>query len=221
MFDQIPLNDDSLYTNPEPRCPVVLVLDCSQSMHGERINELNAGLKAFEADLRDDPLAQKRCEIAMVSFGSTVQLVNDFVSAESFRPAQLTASGNTPLGGGVARALDLLDARKGQYRQAGLKYYRPWVFLVTDGAPTDAWKDAARRAREGEEQSHFAFFAFGVQGADFGVLREFSAKRPPQELRGTRFREMFLWLSSSLKRVSMSTPGTAVQLQKPGDEWTV
>ena len=221
MFEQIPLEEDTLFTNPEPRCPVVLVLDNSGSMQGERIKQLNEGLRALEQDLRDDPLAQKRCELAVLTFGNSVQLTTDFTTADAFEPPQLVASGATPMGAAVNRALDLLEARKQQYRQAGLKYYRPWVFLLTDGEPTDAWEDAARRARDGEEQGAFALFAFAVEGASVHKLQQFSAKRPVQRLKGTRFREMFLWLSNSLKSVSRSTPGTAVQLVKPSDEWTI
>ncbi|SMB81320.1 vWA domain-containing protein [Deinococcus hopiensis] len=221
MFDQIPLDDDTLYSNPEPRCPVVLLLDSSGSMSGERINLLNQALRTFGDDLRDDSLAMKRCEIATVTFGERVEVVSDFASAEAFRHLTIIPNGQTPMGGAVHKAIDMLDARKAQYRNAGLKYYRPWIFLLTDGQPTDRWEDAARRAREGEEKSQFAFFAFAVEGANMDTLQQFSSKRPPQKLRGNNFREMFLWLSSSLKSVSRSTPGMAISLQKPSDEWTI
>ena len=65
---------------------------------------------------------------------------------------------------------------------------------------------AARRVKEGEEQRSFAFFAVGVEGADFNVLKEVSG-RAPLKLQGLRFRDLFQWLSNSQRSVSQSNPG--------------
>jgi uncharacterized protein YegL len=59
-------------------------------------------------------------------------------------------------------------------------------------------------------------FAIGVEGADFGVLRQISRQREPLQLKGLKtFQELFLWLSQSQKKVSGSRPGEAVQASSP------
>jgi len=68
--------------------------------------------------------------------------------------------------------------------------------------------------REGEASKAFAFFAIGVRGANMKTLKQISV-REPLMLDGLRFRELFSWLSSSLRSVSRSTPGTEVPLQPP------
>jgi len=68
--------------------------------------------------------------------------------------------------------------------------------------------------REGEASKAFAFFAIGVRGANMETLKQISV-REPLMLDGLRFRELFSWLSSSLRSVSRSTPGTEVPLQPP------
>lgn len=202
-------------TNPDPRCACVLVLDTSGSMHGEKIAQLNQGLLAFRDALQTDSVAQSRVEIAIVTFGPA-QLAQDFVTAGNFTPPTLTASGDTPLGAALQQSLDMLAIRKKLYKDNGTPYYRPWIFLITDGAPTDgnAWQAAATRIIDEENKKGVAFFAVGVEGADMNVLKQLST-REPLTLKGMEFREMFVWLSASLQKVSQSQPGTQVPLAAP------
>ncbi|MBK7542086.1 MAG: VWA domain-containing protein [Candidatus Competibacteraceae bacterium] len=199
--------------NPEPRCPCVLLLDNSWSMNGQPIVELNEGLASFKEELLADSLAAKRVEIAIVSFGP-VQVVNSFQTAEHFTPPELTAQKDTPMGLAIMQGLELLSQRKALYREHGIPFFRPWIFLITDGTPTDDWKSAAAEVRKGEESRAFAFFAVGVEGANLDILQQISM-RQPLRLRGLRFRELFQWLSNSMRSVSRSVPGTEVPLINP------
>lgn len=214
MADQVPFGDVEFVENPEPRCPCILVLDVSGSMAGEPIDELNAGLHAYKDSLVADSLAAKRVEVALITFGGQVNVVCDFTAVGNFQPPTLCTSGDTPLGHAVERAIDMVQERKSVYKANGIAYFRPWVFLVTDGGPTDAWKAAAARVHQGEASKAFAFFSVGVEGANFEVLKQLST-REPLKLKGLAFRSLFQWLSSSQQSVSRSAPGDAVPLQDP------
>lgn len=212
---QVPFGYPDLVSNPEPRCPCLLLLDTSSSMAGDAIAELNAGLQTFKNELEADSLAKQRVELAIITFGP-VQVHAEFRTADGFEPPLLHASGATPMGEAISRGLDMLEARKTDYKQAGVSYFRAWVFLITDGGPTDEWRMAARRVHVGEEGKAFNFFAVGVNGADMRTLGQIcSPDRQPLSLNGLHFRELFKWLSGSLSGVAKSRPGELVALPAP------
>lgn len=205
--------------NPEPRCPCVLLLDTSGSMQGPPIQALNEGLQAFKDELTRDELAKKRVEVAIVSFDSQVKVVQDFVTADQLEAPVLKAQGLTQMGTAIHQALDMIAARKTEYRNNGVTYYRPWVFMITDGEPQgdsdSVVEQAAQRIREEEHNKRVAFFAVGVEGANMERLSNI-VERTPVKLRGLDFREMFIWLSASMQRVSHSKIDEQVALPPPG-----
>ncbi|MBA3415628.1 MAG: hypothetical protein H0U10_10430 [Chloroflexia bacterium] len=117
--------------NPERRCPVLLVLDTSASMEGDPIAQVNEGLAQFERQLKVDALASLRVELAIVTFGGHVRVVDPktgqilaaadadaataFATVDGFVPPTLIAAGNTPMGEAVCTALGLLRGRKDLY----------------------------------------------------------------------------------------------------------
>lgn len=212
-LEQVPFLGVGFADNPEPRCPCILLLDTSGSMAGPKIAQLNAGLQYFSEQLKADTMAMKRVEVAVITFGP-VQTVQAFVTADSFIAPMLNTTGATPMGAAIKTAIDLLSDRKREYRANGVGFYRPWIFLITDGAPTDNIAAATTAVHEGEKSKSFMLYAVGVEGADFDQLRTI-AVREPLKLRGLSFQELFAWLSNSLSSVSRSQPGDAVPLENP------
>ena len=206
-----------LIDNPTPRCPVALVLDTSGSMSGEPIAQLNAGAQLFLDEVKRDDLARWSVDLAVYTAGGWADCLLDFIGVEQVAGfAPLAAGGGTPLGQATRMALDDLAARKKAYRDTGVPYYQPWLVLISDGAPTDDWLAAAQHACNLSAQRKLVSLPIGVQGADLSVLGQFSSK-PAVALDGLKFRELFLWLSASMARVSASTSCDAsVQLPSMG-----
>jgi uncharacterized protein YegL len=194
-------------------------------MSGDKIHELNSGLATLRTELLKDEQAAQRVELAVLTFGGKVEVVQDFISPSAFQPPVLAANGDTPMCAGILRGFELVEQRKARYEASDLDSYEPWIFMVTDGEPTDdaeLLEKAAGRIRQAEGQprgKRIAFFAVGVEGANMQRLARIS-KRPPLKLRGLRFSQLFRWVSQSLTRVSQSRIGDRVSLLNPiADGW--
>lgn len=205
-----------------PHCATVLVLDTSASMSGNKIAELNEGLRILTDELMQDDLAVKRVDLAVITFGKGVELVRPFTGISAFDPPELVAGGYTPMGEAILEAVRVVEERKSEYKRIGTDYYRPWIFLITDGQPTDMrkgdskWEEVINAVHEGEESHKFLFWALGVDHANTTLLREISPPgRTPLMLKEAKWGEMFLWLSKSLSQISDSRIGEQISLENP------
>jgi uncharacterized protein YegL len=214
-----PRDNSDLVDNPSTRCACMLVLDTSGSMAGAPITELNAGLQDFLKAVNEDEIASFALDLGVITAGGTVREILPFASASAIDGLEtLDAQGQTPLGRAVQFALDRLEQRKGQYKANGVAYYQPWLVIISDGAPTDAWQAAATQARQLSEQRRLVVMSVGVQGANLDILGQFSS-RPAKQLSGLKFREFFQWLSASMSRVSSSNSTSASVSLPKTDSW--
>lgn len=217
------IQEDDLIDNPTTRVPVVLCLDISYSMSGEKIQELNRGVKEFFNAVKNDEVAKYAVELCIVTFNSSAQKVLDFAGIErqmdKLNTINLVASGNTAMGAAVNMALDLLEKRKQEYKDKGVEYWQPWLVLMTDGQPTDVITSAAQRAVDLINDKKLTIFPIGIgDSANMEHLKKFSPKREPLRLKGLMITEFFDWLGKSVKTTSQSTFGTKVHLP-PVNTW--
>jgi uncharacterized protein YegL len=212
--------------NPQhPHCPSVLLLDTSASMAGAKLTQLVQGLQFFRDEVEAHELARKRVDVAVVTFGEEVRVVQSFTSVAQLELPELQASGRTPMGAAILTAIDLVERRKEEYRAQAVDYYRPWIFLITDGEPTDmhpgdpTWDSVVAAVHEGERLQHFLFFTVGVDSADLDKLRLISPPdRQPLKLRPGHFQEMFAWVANSQQQISMSRVGEQISVEDPTAE---
>lgn len=187
----------------------VLLVDTSGSMSsGNRIEELNQGLIEFGKALKEDSLACGAADVSIISFNATVNTIVPFTPAQYYQPPVLKATGMTAMNEAILTGLDALEARKQQYRELAVSYYRPWMFLLTDGLPTDdEYETAAKnRLKAAYEARKLNFFPMAIGNADVNTLRSYTPNGSGGVLRATsnNFREAFCWLSSSISVISNS-----------------
>lgn len=213
--------DVALIDNSDERAPLVLVLDCSGSMLDDnKIGLLNEGLKTLETELKNDPIAARCGRVLVISFGGdgNVELMGDWTDAMDFTPPELQAGGLTPMGAAMRCALDEVEAQKNLMRSAGVSYKRPIIMLLSDGEPTDDWRQVAEECKSAETAHKVNVMAIGIGSqANRETLGAFSNKGA-LNLSGLKFRELFIWLSRSIQAVSRAATGGTVQLN-PVDSW--
>ena len=207
--------------NPESRIPCVIVIDTSGSMMGEPIDEVNTGIRRFTEEIAADELTAMRADVAIIAFNHQYQVVVNFGEMPDMAETHLSAYGGTTMCPPLTAALDMIEARKGLYRESGVPYYRPIALLITDGYPNDRDADLkalATRIKTAEKERKLTFFGVGTEQADMDKLGMLSSLEP-QTLRGTNFVALFQWLSTSISRISHSQIGERVDLPAPTG-WT-
>ena len=209
-----------LPTNYEQKCPLVILADVSYSMEGKPIQELNKGLKEFQNQILNDPIASQRIDCSIISFSSEVTIEQEFALIDQFSMPKLKVSGSTKMASAIFEGIGQIDARKNWYKETGQTYYRPFVILLTDGYPDNDQNIEMVRAaiQRGYRDKKFLFWAFGVEGADMQLLKSFGHEGSIiQKIKGTEFVKLFKWLSQSMAAFSNSKPDEVLDI-KPRSE---
>jgi uncharacterized protein YegL len=215
--DQTEDIDVALQTSATQRTPCVLVLDTSGSMGAEgRINQLNSALQQFETTIRGDETLRQQVILSVIGFGTDVSVLRDWTQADEFTAPQLVAGGQTAMGEAMATAHAAVEDLRGKLKAQGIPYTRPWIFLMSDGGPTDNWQSAAAESRQRCEAKRAVVWPFGVTGADPQALHAFArSDMDVYSLENAKFDEIFRWLASSLGALASSRPGQQLQLPPP------
>ena len=119
------------------RLPIFFLVDVSESMVGESLYELEAGLKAIVSTLRTDPYALETAYLSVIVFAGKARTVNSLIELVSFYPPELPVGSGTALGSALNHLMDEIDQTVVTTTQDRKGDWRPIVFLLTDGHPTD------------------------------------------------------------------------------------
>ena len=212
--------------NKDQKCPVVLLLDTSGSMDGAPIDELNKALVQIKEDILNDTMLSNRLELGIVAFDDDARVERpiDLISPDTDLPI-LNIGGVTNLVAGMNKAIELVTDRKNFYKSNGEQYYRPFIVLFTDGAPTNTPEEIEeldQNIQKLSDEKRFIFLPFGVDGSDFNLLAKLAAQTADERLKNigtsykmkdvSKFTEVFQFVSASISGIMEKGGTQAVQL---------
>lgn len=218
MINQTTIETPRIAAPGEAHLACLLLLDTSASMAGAPIESLCKALSTFKQHAIKDPQTCKRVDIAIMQFDDDVNLVQDFVPIIDMKDSYpISTGGCTEMGKAILAAIDKVKERNRVYAKLGTPCYQPWIFMITDGAPTDDISEAAQRiAEESQKGAHgkLKFWSIGVPGYRKETFTTLSpdGKRMIELNTKTSFEGIFNWLSESIAVISVSQVGETPSL---------
>ena len=196
------------------RLPIFFVLDVSESMIGEDLRSLEAGVGEIVNSLRGDAHALETVHLSVLAFAGKARVLTPLMDLVSFYPPRLPVGSGTSLGAGLNLLMDELDKRVVRRSATQKGDYRPFVYLMTDGRPTDDVEPAIKRWANYEKRAALVAVAIGDH-ADTSVLGRLTPhvimfnQRNPGD-----FEEMIRWVTASISVQSQAVDSGTVSLAK-------
>lgn len=195
------------------RLPVYLLLDTSGSMTGEPIEAVKNGVQMMVHSLRQNPQAIETAFVSIITFNSEAKQLIPLTDLASFQTVDLKAAGTTALGAALSLLADKLEneVTKTTLEQKG--DWKPIVFIMTDGVPTDDWQAGFQKLKA-VKKGLIVGCAAG-NNADDKVLKEISDQ--VVRLSNTdadSIGKFFQWVSASIATTSTKVEETGIDLTK-------
>ena len=179
------------------RLPVYLVLDTSGSMSGEPIEALKNGVQVMISTLRQNPQAIETAFISVITFDSTAKQVIPLTDLASFQMVDLKASGVTALGEGLELLAMKIETEVAKTTPQQKGDWRPIVFIMTDGTPTDNWQKGLTEFKK--HKTAFTVACAAGHGADTNILKQITENVILLDTAdSTTISKFFQWVTASI-----------------------
>ena len=205
------------------RLPIFFLLDVSESMVGQPLNSVEEGMSRIVSSLRQDPSALETAHISIIAFAGKAKVISPLTDIISFYPPKLPIGGGTSLGLGLTTLMREIDEKIILKSSTQQRDWKPLIFLITDGKPTDNIKEAIK-----EWQDNYANKATMVaitlgDCANISILKQLTPHVLVYEgSSDDEFKRFFDWISASVQSHSQAIEQNrgdkqGINLQKIGE----
>jgi uncharacterized protein YegL len=179
------------------RLPVYLVLDTSGSMMGEPIAAVETGVQTLVSALRQDPYALETAYLSVITFDSKAKQIVPLTELTAFQMPSISANGLTSLGDALKLLANKIDTEVAKTTTEVKGDWKPLVFLMTDGGPTDDWQKGLAEFRK--RKTGMVVACAAGQAADTKVLKQITECVVQLDTAdSSTIKAFFKWVSASV-----------------------
>ncbi|MDD7515516.1 vWA domain-containing protein [Ruminococcus flavefaciens] len=173
-FDDDPLSATSV---SKKSLVIFFLIDTSGSMKGKKMGELNTVMEELIPEIRRVGEADTDVKVAVLTFSTEVRwMYSNPIPIEDFEWARLRASGVTSMGAAF-KELNHRMSRNSFLNSPSLSF-APVIFLMTDGYPSDDYKEGLRELQTNSWYKFGLKAALGIgQEANDNILAEFTGSK--------------------------------------------
>ncbi len=179
------------------RLPVYLLLDTSGSMSGEPIEAVKNGVQVMISSLRQNPQAIETAFISVITFDSVAQQIIPLTDLASFQMVDIRATGVTALGDALKLVANKIDTEVAKTTTEQKGDWKPLVFIMTDGIPTDDWQSGLAEFKK--RKTAFTVACAAGSGADTSILKQITENVVSLDTADSAsIGKFFLWVTASI-----------------------
>ena len=193
------------------RLPIYFLVDISESMVGEPIEQVQLGMRNIIQDLRMDPYALETVFVSVIAFAGKANALTPLTELYKFYPPVFPIGGGTSLGAAMDYLMNDIDKSVVKTTLEEKGDWKPIIFLFTDGTPTDDPSKAFERLNA-KYRRHCNLVAISIgKNLDTNLLSQISDNvLRLNETDEKSFSTFFKWVTASIKTSSMSVTDTGV-----------
>lgn len=179
------------------RLPVYLLLDTSGSMSGEPIEAVKTGVQTLVSTLRQDPYALETAFLSVITFDSNAKQVVPLTELANFQTPNIHASGTTSLGDALTVLANSIEQEVSRSTAEVKGDWKPLVFIMTDGSPTDDWRNGLSKLKN--VRTGIIVACAAGHGADTSILKQITEIVVQLDTTdSSTIKAFFKWVSASV-----------------------
>ncbi|MNS52246.1 von Willebrand factor type A domain protein [compost metagenome] len=187
------------------RLPIYFLIDVSESMVGEPIQQVEEGIATIIQALKSDPVAIETVFVSIIIFAGQARTLVPLQEIISFYPPRFPVGSGTSLSRGLGHLM--FELRKNIITTTAQQKgdWKPIIFLFTDGVPTDDTTAAINEWKQNWARStHMVAVSFGEE-TDTHLLQQLTENVLHFKNTNTAaYKEFFKWVTASIKTSSES-----------------
>lgn len=187
------------------RLPIFFLIDVSESMVGEPIEQVQDGIASIIKELRTDPYALETVYVSILAFAGKTKKITPLIELFNFYPPKLPIGGGTSIGNALLFLMNDLDNSIQKTTPDIKGDWKPIVFLFTDGNPTDKYESTFQLWNQKyRTKTNLVVISLG-ENTDTGIFGKITEnvlllKNTDPE----SFKKFFKWVTASIKTSSIS-----------------